>query len=249
MREKEPIVTLEGVSTRVVAGREDHAALSEIRLSLFPGQVYALLGPKGAGKSDLLRLLAGRLMPLGGLVRYSPKLGTSDQARTHNIGYCAQRPELAPDLTVREHLQLFAAIAKLPESDREPRIARVAEQLNLADCMDQQVEGAPGGVHQRLHVALSMLHKPLLWLLDEPFVGLEDAAQTMLWRALCEHREQGGVAILVCTDLKRVEQHADQVLLLSRGRLVTQTMPAELIQRHGSLERAFGVLTGKTALN
>lgn len=250
IRETEPIVTLEAVSTRIVAGREDHAPLAGISLALLPGHIYALLGPRGSGKSDLLRLLAGRLMPNGGLVRYGTQLGESDEARAHNLGFCAQRPELAPDLSVLDHLSLFAAIAKLPESAREARIEQVARQLDLADHMDTLVEDGPLGMQQRLHVALSMLHNPLLWLLDEPFVGLDDSAQEILWGVLAEHRERGGAAVLVCSDLARVARGADSLLVLSRGRLVAKgESPAELSRRHGSFERAYDVLTKQGAPN
>jgi ABC-2 type transport system ATP-binding protein len=248
-QEKEPIVTLADVSTRVLPGREDHAPLAHVNLSLNAGSIYALVGPRGAGKSDLLRLLAGRLMPQTGLVRYSAALGETNEDRAHNVGYCAQHPELAPDLTVREHLKLFAAIAKTPEAEREARITQVAEQLELAASMDMPVETEAVGAKQRLHVALSMLHNPRLWLLDEPFVGLGDSAQEILWRALGEHRQQGGISVLVCSDLARVERHADRVLLLHRGELVSERSPQELAARHGSLAKAFDALTGKSARN
>jgi ABC-type multidrug transport system ATPase subunit len=248
-QENEPIVTLADVSTRVLPGREDHAPLAHVNLSLNQGCIYALVGPRGAGKSDLLRLLAGRLMPLAGLVRYSAALGQTNEDRAHNIGYCAQRPELAPDLTVREHLKLFAAIAKTPEAEREARIAQVAEQLELAASMDKLVETEPEDAKQRLHVALSMLHNPLLWLLDEPFVGLGDNAQDILWRALGEHRQQGGISVLVCSDLVRVERYADRVLVLHLGALVSERSPRDLAARHGSLVSALDALTGNFARN
>jgi ABC-2 type transport system ATP-binding protein len=104
-------------------------------------------------------------------------------------------------------------------------------------------------MQQRLHVALSMVHHPRLWLLDEPFVGLDDMAQDILWRTLAEHRERGGTAVLVCSDFARIAQSADTILVLSRGKLVAQGKPSELSQHHGSLERAYDVLTGKSALN
>lgn len=249
MPPREPIVTLVDVSTRVLPGRGDHAPLAGLNLSLHTGQTYALVGPRGAGKSDLLRLLAGRLMPATGLLRYGALLGADDQARARNVGYCAQHPELAPDLSVREHLELFAAIAKLPEAERSGRIAQVVEEFELAGSLEAQVEAEPADVRQRLHVALSMLHEPLLWLLDEPFAGLGDATQEMLWRALCEHRQRGKVAVFVCHDLARVERHADRILALHRGRLAFEGIPNDLRAGHGSLQVALDVLTGKSALN
>jgi len=247
--QRETIVTLVDVSTRVLPGREDHAPLSRLSLTLYAGQIYALVGPRGAGKSDLLRLLAGRLMPATGLLRYGALLGADNETRAHNIGYCAQRPELAPDLSVRDHLELFAAIAKLPDAERGVRIAEVVEKFELSGSLDTQVEVEPAEVKQRLHVALSMLHAPLLWLLDEPFVGLGDAPQEMLWRALAEHRQRAGVSVLVCSDLTRVEWHADRVLLLHHGRLELERAPHELRRSHGSLQTAFDDVTGKAALN
>ncbi|MFT3927217.1 MAG: ABC transporter ATP-binding protein [Myxococcales bacterium] len=247
--ETEPVVTLEEVSTRLVPGREDHAPLARVSLRVQPGQIYALLGAKGAGKSDLLRLLAGRLMPVAGLIRYGLSLGQSNEARAHNIGYCAQRPELAPDLSVHDHLSLFAAIAKLPEADRAPRIERVARQLGLVESLDDLVESETAGVQQRLHVALSMLHSPLLWLLDEPFVGLDEAAQETLWRALAEHRSQGGAAVVVCSDFKHVEESADWVWMVSRGRLLHEARPHDLVRDHGSIARALVAITGDGSLD
>jgi ABC-type multidrug transport system ATPase subunit len=220
-------------------------ALDGVSLVLRSGEITAVLGANGSGKSTLLKLLAGRVVPASGMVRYSPRLGQSDHERAHSLGYAAQRPELDPEMTAREHLQLFAALCRLPKDQRPGRIERVSEQLGLAGFLDQRVEQCSGGMRQRLHLALSMLHTPLLWLLDEPFQGLDPEAQSGLWRALAEHRAANGTALLVSHDLARTAELADRVLFLEGGRLVAHDAPESLARVHGSLEAAYEALTGR----
>jgi ABC-type multidrug transport system ATPase subunit len=239
--EPAPLAELRDVSVRYGAKQ----ALEGVDLEILPGCLYAVVGANGSGKSSLLKLLAGRLVPSAGAVRFGEALGLGDASRSRSIGYAAQTAELDPEMTAREHLKLFAALCKLPAASRSTRIEAVSAQLGLAEFLDTRVDACSGGMRQRLHLALSMLHAPTLWLLDEPFTALDPQAQNLLWSALSEHARSGGASLVVSHDLGRVAACADRVVILEGGRLLVNAPPFPLATAHGDMERAYEALTGR----
>jgi ABC-type multidrug transport system ATPase subunit len=239
----EPLVELQGVNARY----RGTLALAEVDLRLMAHTLYALVGEHGSGKSTLLKLLSCRMVPSAGLVRFSPALGKSDVARARAVGYAAETGELDPQMTPREHLALFARLYGLEPAAARERIAQLAARFGLQSFLDQRVEACSGSVRKRLHLALSALHGPMLWLLDEPERALDPEGQHALWGALAQQTRAGGCAVVVCHDLARVAEHADQVLVLAGGKLVACEPTAALITRHGTLAHAYEALTGKPA--
>lgn len=236
----EPLVQLQGVNARY----RGTLALAEVDLRLLPQQLYLVVGENGSGKSTLLKLLACRMVPSAGLVRFSPALGKSDAARARAIGYAAQSAELDPEMTPREHLALFAGLYRLDAAHARERIEQLAQQFAMQSYLDQRVEACSGGMRKRLHLALSALHEPKLWLLDEPEGGLDPEGQRALWEALTRHTQAGGCAVVVSHDLARAGDHADQVALLAGGKLVACEPTEALLTRHGTLAQAYEALTG-----
>jgi ABC-type multidrug transport system ATPase subunit len=237
------LAALQGVSVRYGPTR----ALVEVDLEILPGLVYAVVGAPGSGKSSLLKLLSGRLVPAAGALRFGAALGLFDSARARSIGYAAQAPELDPEMTVREHLTLFAALSKIPSATRQARIEEVSRTLALPPSLDQRIDACSAGARQRLHLALSVLHGPRLWLLDEPFAALESDAQDALWAALAAHAKAGGTCLVVCQNFERLASFADRILVLDAGRLMANAPPSPLALAHGNLAAAYEALTGHSA--
>jgi ABC-type multidrug transport system ATPase subunit len=150
-------------------------------------------------------------------------------------------------MTVREHLALFAALTKIPTATRQARMDELSRTLELTSVLDERIEACASGTRQRLHVALSGLHAPKLWLLDEPFRDLEPAAQETLWATLARHAKSGGTCLVVSRDLEQLGTFADRVLLLEAGRLVANAPPSPLALGHGDLACAYEALTGRKA--
>jgi ABC-2 type transport system ATP-binding protein len=184
-------------------------ALAPTDLELGPGETVALVGPNGAGKSTLLAILAGALEPTGGAVE------------THaRVGWVPQRPAHYARLSARENLELFARL----EGVREPRLAAAGmlERFSLPS------EGRPSGElsvgnRQRLNVALALLAEPRVLLLDEPTAPLDPGQRRRVWEVADALRADGGAVCFATQNLEEIE-HADRLLVLQGGRIVSSTV-------------------------
>lgn len=196
----------DGLGFRYADGTD---ALSGVSFALGGGRVVALTGDNGSGKSTLLKLCAGRVRPSRGQVVLE---GTH-----HRVGYAAQDPELDPDMTGLEHLRLWCALERVPPTQGKARIASLVEAFRLTDFVMQRVSSFSGGMKRRLHLALSAVNEPMLWLLDEPSAGLDAQTERSLWR-LVRERAQAGALVLVATHAERVlDGEADEELRLAAG--------------------------------
>ncbi len=209
----EALLRCEGLGYRYGDGE---VALQNVSLTLWPGSVTALVGDNGSGKSTLLKLCAGRLRPSQGVLRWQSKVTPAYEA----LGYAAQMPELDPEMTGIEHLTLMSALMAVPRALRPRRIANAIETWQLASFVADRVGRYSGGMRRRLHVALSRVHAPSLWLLDEPSAGLDPERQATLRREIRAHVTAGGAALIASHDLSALEELGCDVLRLMRGQRV-----------------------------
>ena len=139
-------------------------------------------------------------------------------------------------------------VTGVPRRERRERIAEVIQTMELEHMLDRLARTLSGGMLRRLEIASALLNRPRVLFLDEPTVGLDPNARTMVWERLHALREQAGTTILVTTHLmEEAERHCDRLGVIDRGRLIEQGEPAELIERHGteSLEEVFTTITGR----
>jgi ABC-2 type transport system ATP-binding protein len=204
-----PAASLRGVGVRF---SHSALALAEVDLVLQSG-LAAVVGPNGAGKTTLLRVLAGLLVPDAGTV----EIPGDKRLR----GYIPQDLALDPEMTGRETLWLLAALHGVPRRERAGRIAHLAESFGTAGHLPRPVASWSGGLKRRLHLAAGMIHDPDLLLLDEPAAGLDPAGSDFLWMELKRRAAAGRAVVVVTHDLAAVERHADRVLILHRGRIVS----------------------------
>ena len=147
----------------------DVVAVAGVDLDIAPGAVFGLLGPDGAGKSTLIRLLATVLRPDGGEAEVFGSSVTSAAAVvTPQIGYMSQRFSMYPDLTVAENLEFFATVRGVARAERRSRAAALLASMGLAEFADRQAQYLSGGMKQKLMLATTLMHEPDLLLLDEP---------------------------------------------------------------------------------
>jgi ABC-2 type transport system ATP-binding protein len=195
------------------------SALAPTTLEVRSGEILALIGPNGAGKSTLLAILAGALEPSEGTVT----AGRVD-ARDPKVGWVPQRPAQYAKLSPRENLELFARLEGL--TDPEAQATRLAQLLELPD--DERLAAHLSiGNQQRLNLAIALLSRPDVLLLDEPTASLDPRQRRRLWEVAAQVRERGGAVVFATQNLEEVEHFADRVAVLLDGRLVFEGTLAE----------------------
>jgi heme exporter protein A len=193
-------------------------AVDGVSLSLYPGEVVAVLGHNGAGKSTLLSIAATLIQPTSGTVRYgdldADRGGAALRAR---IGMLGHDLYLYAELTAAENLRFFAKVYNLDGVER--RVDAGLERAGLTARRDDIVSGFSRGMRQRLALERALIHEPRLLLLDEPFTGLDEAAREALRARLRSAREAGAIVILTTHDTAAIEHLTDAAVTLVDGRL------------------------------
>jgi ABC-2 type transport system ATP-binding protein len=210
-------------------------ALDQLDLNIRRAGITALIGNNGSGKTTLLKLLAGLLTPNSGSAQ---TLGcdpaTQPISLRTRLGYVSQAVELDPEMTGQETLSLFATLHGLPRATRHARVAALAESFGLAEHLPRSVSTYSGGLRQRLHLALGVLHEPELLLLDEPTAALDPAGRSFVWQLLQRLCNEGRTVVVTSHDLAEVSQHCQAIALLHGGRALATGSPAEVVAVHAS---------------
>ncbi len=204
------------------------AALSDVSFSVARGEVFALLGPNGGGKTTLFRILATLLVPGGG--RFSIDgldPGASAREVRRRLGVVFQSPSLDTKLTVEENLLLQGALYALARPVLRSRIGELLATFRLEDRARDLVETLSGGLSRRVEIAKALLHSPPVLLLDEPSTGLDPGARRDLVDLLSS-LAQTGTAVLLTTHLFEEAEAAHRIGILDRGRLLALDTPAAL---------------------
>ena len=194
-------------------------ALHRVNLRLEAGQSTALLGPNGAGKSTLLSILATLDQPSTGQVQYGPswshrRMGCEGRRL---IGWVSHDSLVYEDLTARENLEFFAELYRL--RDVRTRVGSLLERVGLNEAADRSVRTFSRGMRQRLSLARGMLNDPAVWILDEPFTGLDAAGRALVLGILERARRDGKLILLATHALDLPGSAFDKVVVLNRGRL------------------------------
>src|SRR5215212_11232573 len=213
-----PAVRVEGLVKTFGAGVR---ALDGITLCIPSGELVALVGPNGSGKSTLLEILYGITGADAGDAQVLGLDPRRDYASLRpQVGYAGQQTALDPEMTGHETLRLFYALRSLPHSDRDTRLARLAEEYDIDSFCHRPVRTYSGGERQRLHLALEAMHDPRLLLLDEPTASLDPTARHALWSRLVVWRDAGRTLIVATHDLAEVATYCDRVVLLDHGHIL-----------------------------
>ena len=206
-------------------------ALAGVSAELPPGTILGLVGPDGAGKTTLIRLLAGLMQPTAGTVevlgRTPRAAGGTTQAQT---GYMPQRFGLYEDLSVLDNLNLYASLRAQDAATRRQRFAELLRFTDLGSFTGRLAGKLSGGMKQKLGLACALLGRPRLLLLDEPGVGVDPLSRRELWRMVNE-LVAGGVTVLWSTAYLEEAERCAHIWLLDGGRLLYQGAPAQLSER------------------
>jgi ABC-2 type transport system ATP-binding protein len=214
-------------------GAAPHVALDGVSAAIQPGMITGLVGPDAAGKTTLLRLIAGLLRPAGGHISVFGHDMATEAALAHPaIGYMPQRFGLYEDLSVAENLDLFADLHAMSPALRAERVTRLLRFTGLGPFTARLAGQLSGGMKQKLGLACALLSRPRLLLLDEPSVGVDPASRRDLWAIVAAMLEEGradGMAVVWATAYLDEAARCGNVLLLHEGRLLAQGPPAEFL--------------------
>jgi ABC-2 type transport system ATP-binding protein len=223
-----PLVKMEAMTKRFGAGAP---ALDVISGAIARGAITGLVGPDGAGKTTLIRIMAGLVSPDGGSIRVLGFDPTKDADWIHTaIGYMPQRFGLYEDLSVAENLQLYADLRGLPRGECAARFDELLAFTDLKRFTSRPAGKLSGGMKQKLGLACALVRKPRLLLLDEPAVGVDPISRRELWR-MVNGLKNDGVGVVWSTAYLDEAEACDHVILLNEGRLLFDGPPHELTKR------------------
>jgi ABC-type multidrug transport system ATPase subunit len=206
----------------------DTVAVDRLSLDIARGELFGLVGPDGAGKTTTLRMLAGVLPPTSGdaLVR-GVSVARDPEGVKHHIAYMSQRFGLYTDLTVRENIDFYADLYRVPAAERPPRLDRLYQFSNLGQFEHRLAGQLSGGMKQKLGLCCALIHQPEILLLDEPTFGVDPISRRDLWLIVHEMVAQG-VTVLVTTAYMDEAERCDHVALLDHGRIIALDTPVAL---------------------
>jgi lipooligosaccharide transport system ATP-binding protein len=212
-------------------------AVDGLDLDVPEGICLGLLGPNGAGKSTTMRLITGQALPDAGELRaLGHELPGDSKAARAEMGVVPQLDNLDVDVTVEDNLAVYARLYRV--ADVGAAVDRALDLARLRERRRDAVDELSGGMRRRLLLARGLIHEPKLILLDEPTVGLDPQIRTELW-TLIDNLRTGGTTILMSTHyIEEAERLADEVAVMTHGKVISRGKPAELIVEHVGRETA-----------
>lgn len=204
-------------------------ALDGVDLQVHEGEIFGLVGPDGAGKTTLIRLLAGIMRPQAG---DATVLGTDVVADPETVkgqlGYMSQRFSLYQDLSVEENIHFFQDLYRVPREDRAERMRRLLEFSRLGPFKDRPAGKLSGGMKQKLGLCCALIHTPRILFLDEPTTGVDPISRRELWSLLYD-LWHSGLTIVVSTPYMDEAERCTRIGFMQKGRIVESGAPAEII--------------------
>jgi ABC-2 type transport system ATP-binding protein len=247
MRDVPPIIETDALTRDFKKTR----AVDSLTLSIRPGELFGLVGPDGAGKTTVLRLLAGLLdITSGSAMVAGYDLAREPEAIKRKIGYMAQQFSLYGELSVLENLTFFSELYDVETSDLRERTDRLLAFAGLTEFKDRWAVHLSGGMQKKLALACTLIHRPELLLLDEPTTGVDPVSRREFWDILTDLHLQG-TTIVVSTPYMDEADRCSRVGLMYAGRMVVCAEPqqiraqveGELIELHpGDWQVAYGLV-------
>ena len=220
----------------------DFTAVDSVSLRIRRGEIFGFLGSNGCGKSTTMKMLTGLLEASAGQAwLFGQEVDPKNIATRQRVGYMSQAFSLYGELTVRQNLVLHARLFHVPETEVEQRVAEMVQRFDLVGALDSLPESLPLGMRQRLSLAVAMVHKPDLLILDEPTSGVDPVARDNFWRLLVELSRRDKVTIFISTHFMNEAERCDRMSMMHAGKVLDSDAPARLVAKRGasSLEDAF----------
>jgi len=207
-------------------------AVDGVSVSVPPGEIYGLVGPDGAGKTTMMRLLCGALsIDAGHAAICGYDLAKDTEVAREQIGYLPQRFSLYGELTVIENLRFFAEVHGLRGAEWRPRAMEMLAFVGLAEFVDRRAEQLSGGMRQKLGLAAALVHRPRVLLLDEPTGGVDPVTRQDFWQLIIRIVGGEGVSVLISTPYMDEAARCTRVGFIHRGRILSEGTPGQIAHR------------------
>jgi len=220
----------------------DFVAVDHVNFRIRKGEIFGFLGSNGCGKSTTMKMLTGLLPASEGQAwLFGAEVDPKNIDTRRRVGYMSQSFSLYGELTVRQNLVLHARLFHVPESEIPARVDEMVSRFDLGEVLDTLPENLPMGVRQRLSLAVAMVHRPELLILDEPTSGVDPVARDAFWRLLIALARQDQVTIFISTHFMNEAQRCDRMSLMHAGKVLVSASPDEITRMRGAktLEEAF----------
>jgi ABC-2 type transport system ATP-binding protein len=229
-----PLVAVKNISLRF----RQVEAVRDVSFSVASKSIFGLVGSDGAGKSSILRLIAGMIKPSEGEI-YIDGLNSVTYRKKikHLIGYMPQRFGLYPDLTVEENINFFMDVFGIPRTERKERKEKYLSFSNLLPFADRLAGNLSGGMKQKLGLACVLVHEPRLLILDEPTNGVDPVSRREFWDIL-GNMKQEGMTLLISTAYLDEGEKCDELALMHSGEILKTATPDLMRQNYPTLEAA-----------
>ncbi|HAK02107.1 MAG TPA: multidrug ABC transporter ATP-binding protein [Klebsiella pneumoniae] len=237
-REEEIAIEARGLTMRF----GNFVAVDHVNFRIARGEIFGFLGSNGCGKSTTMKMLTG-LLPAseGEAWLFGQPVDPKDIATRQRVGYMSQAFSLYSELTVRQNLELHARLFHIPDDEIPGRVAEMCERFMLTEVEDALPADLPLGIRQRLSLAVAVIHRPEMLILDEPTSGVDPVARDMFWQLMVDLARQDQVTIFISTHFMNEAERCDRISLMHAGKVLASDTPQALVEQRGSnsLEEAF----------
>jgi ribosome-dependent ATPase len=220
----------------------DFVAVDRVSFQIASGEIFGFLGSNGCGKTTTMKMLTGLLPASAGQAQlFGQPVNPKDIGLRRRVGYMTQSFSLYSELTVEQNLVLHARLFSVPAELIADRVREMAERFDLGDAMAARPDNLPLGQRQRLSLAVAMIHKPEMLILDEPTSGVDPIARDGFWRIMIDLARRDGVTIFISTHFMNEAERCDRISLMHEGKVLVSGRPADLVAEQGTatLEQAF----------
>ncbi len=224
------LVTVQNITKRF----GDRAAVDNLSFTVRRGEVFALLGPNGAGKTTAVRMLAGIIRPDDGRIAITIDGRTTDALPPAEGAYLPEERGLYRDVPVLRTLVYFGRLRGLERGEAERRATMWLERMGLGPRAEDRVDALSKGNQQRVQLIASIIHRPMIAILDEPFTGLDPVSQEFFLELITELRADGMTILLSGHQMDLIERAADRILLMNHGREILSGSVGDLNARFAS---------------
>lgn len=212
---------------------EDFYAVDHVSLTAYDGEILGILGPNGAGKTTLLRMLAGIMEPFEGSITIKNSEGNviSDIVEIKKkIGYLSGNTKLYHRFTIREMLVMLADIYGIDKREAGERIEEISEVLNLGSFIDNKIERLSTGQTQRANIARCLIHKPDIYIFDEPTLGLDILSSESIIEFMKEEKQKGKVILYSTHYMEEAQYLCDKIIFMHNGKILSSGTPKMLME-------------------
>jgi ABC-2 type transport system ATP-binding protein len=233
-----------------------HEAVKGISFTINKNEIFGLLGPNGAGKSTTINMMCGYLQPTSGDTIIGGHSITREARRVKRmIGFVPQEIALYKDLTSLENLDFFGKIYNLPAQERKERADELLHFVGLYERRKEAIKTFSGGMQRRINMAVALMHRPALLLMDEPTVGVDPQSRENIFETIEKLRDQGTTILYTTHYMEEAERLCDHIAIVDEGRIIASGTLEQLlamrdnqreVHRPHGLQELFIQLTGKT---